>query len=355
MKGQKFVYGLAVLGLLFFGAAKLFPIKRGPAIDNDMVRGAEIMGRAIDAVRHCAESRGIPIDPRTDINRTGLIGPEYSAITTSLGNLEAKRTTTNPNFGGLLVKILKEAGVRRGDAIAIGASGSFPALIIASLSAAQALSTKPVMIASLGASNWGASDPDFTWLDMLECLKSGGVLDASAAAVSLGGEDDIGMDMPEGSRAALSRRIREAGVFFLQEPDLEKNVAARMRIYEENAAPAKIRAFINVGGSRAGIGTDSSVLTLKPGIAIVKHIPPKERRGVIQEMALAKIPVIHLLFIKGLTERYGLPWDPVPLPKPGEGRLFAAKEHASAGFLTIAGIYILITIGVLARFRALTP
>ena len=39
---------------------------------------------------------GPPIDPGSDPNATGLIGLENSPITTSVGRLEAKRTTTEP-------------------------------------------------------------------------------------------------------------------------------------------------------------------------------------------------------------------------------------------------------------------
>jgi hypothetical protein len=34
-------------------------------------------------------------------------------------------------------------------------------------------------------------------------------------------------------------------------------------------------------------------------------------------MAAQNRPCIHLLFVKGLALKYGLPWDPIPLPTPG--------------------------------------
>ena len=82
----------------------------------------------------------------------------------------------------------------------------------------------------------------------------------------------------------------------------------------------RIAAFVNVGGGwGANMGVDASILELRPGLTEVKKIPPPEKRGVIQEMASRGVPVIHLLFIRGLAERCGLPWDPVPLPEPGQG------------------------------------
>ena len=59
-------------------------------------------------------NRGLEIDKSLDKNEIGLIGLEWSGITTTLGDIEAKRTSTNPDFAALLVKLFKEAGLKRG-------------------------------------------------------------------------------------------------------------------------------------------------------------------------------------------------------------------------------------------------
>ena len=64
------------------------------------------------------------------------------------------------------------------------------ALIIAAMSAAKAMNINPIIICSLGASQWGANRPDFHFLNMLDCLSSAGVFNFRLAAVSLGGEKD---------------------------------------------------------------------------------------------------------------------------------------------------------------------
>lgn len=350
MPSEKKILILALISLSFFGLYKLLPFDSGAAKDRDMVAAAETMNKAIEALRACALEKKIPMDAREDLNRTGLIGPEASPITTSLGHLDAKRTTANPNFAGLIAKLLKEAGVRRGDAVAIGASSSFPALVIASLCAVAAINAKPVMIGSLGASNWGATNPNFTLLDILDCLRQARVLDVRPVALAVGGEIDNGSDMSEEGRARLAEKIRRTGIFFLQETDLAANVQQRLSLYEENAAPSSIKAFINVGGSWANIGTDSSVLGLKPGLTEVEAIPPPGKRGVIQEMAFRKVPVVHLLFVRGLAERYGLPWDPVPLPAPGEGSLFLTNGRAAAPSSVLAGLSVVLMIAALVMF-----
>jgi len=145
---------------------------------------------------------------------------------------------------------------------------------------------------------------------------------------------------PEG-RALLESRIRESGVPFLEESDLERNVASRMKIYREAAGTRPIKAFVNIGGSWANIGTNAEVLKLRPGLAGDVFVPPPAGRGVLQAMAADKIPVIHLLNIKGLCERYGLPWDPRPLPGPGEGPLFRRAVAGSWPSAVLTVVYIL--------------
>ena len=340
----------AVLSLVYLLLLRFAPFPE-PALRTEMTEASRLMARAAAAIRDCRESRGVKVDRKTDPNGTGLIGLETSAITTSLGRLEAKRTTTNPNFAGLVVSLLYEAGARRGDAVAVGASSSFPALIIATLSAAKVMGLEPVVISSLGASEWGANNPDFSWLDMEDCLRSAGLLDVAPAARALGGEEDVGGGMNPGGRAWLEARIKESDIPFLEEPDLARNVEARMRIYRDSARGRPIKAFVNIGGSSANIGTDAEVLKLRPGLASGVFVPPPAERGVLQAMAAEKVPVIHLLNVKGLCERYGLPWDPRPLPRPGEGPLFRRAASGSWPPVALTAIYILATCLVFVTIR----
>ena len=333
-----FIYTLAFLSLLFFILAKLIA-ERPIEIKDDMIRAAKLMSEATEALRRCRETSGRAFDRRTDPNATGLIGLETSPITTSLGNLEAKRTTTNPNFAGLLVRLLDEARAKRGDAVAIGASSSFPALILASLCATEAMNLEPLLVCSLGASQWGANNPDFYWLDIQECLRQAGLLDTEPLALSLGGEADSGRDMSPEGRDFLIGEARRSGFPVLEETDLLSNVKERLRLYEMAAGERGVKAFINIGGSFANLGTDSEILKIKPGLAVFRDVPPPERRGVVFEMASRGIPVIHLLYVKGLSARYGLPWDPSPLPKPGEGEIYKTKALAGRPFFLLGIIY----------------
>jgi poly-gamma-glutamate system protein len=348
---RKIIFGLSLVSLAIFILSRFIPPLAESVRDRDMLKASMIMAQAIQALRDCPERGGGAAFNKDDLNRTGLIGLETSSLTTSLGNLEAKRTSTNPNFAGLVVHLLKKAGIERGDTIAVGASSSFPALIVATLSAAKALELRPLVISSLGASQWGANDPKFTWLEMSECLQRAGIFDVSPLATALGGESDTGRDMTEEERTLLVEKIKKRGRALLELPDLAMNVRTRMKIYEDGAGAARIKAFVNIGGSWANLGTDSVVLKLKPGLNDQIEVPMPLRRGVIHEMVLRKIPVIHLLYMKGLAEQYGLPWDPVPLPKPGDGRLYERRQRPTALFFGMAGLYILLVIAGLLVFK----
>ena len=51
---------------------------------------------------------------------------------------------------------------------------------------------------------------------------------------------------------------------------------------------------------------------------------------------------LHLLFVSGLVQKYGLVWDPVPLPLPGEGNLYRKIEENQKSFLVISVVYLLL-------------
>lgn len=348
VRPQAVVLLLCGVSVLFFILSKAVPFQEADVVRSEMLHASQIMARAVSAISACRQQNGIEVDENADFNRTGLIGSEFSPLTTSRGSLEAKRTTTNPNMAGLVVFLLRQAGVTPGDSIAVGASGSFPALIVATLAAAKAMQVKPVAIYSLGASQWGANVPGFHWLHMQSCLETREVLETGTVAVSLGGDEDTGGGVSPEARSDLESAIASSGILFLREPNLRRNVAARMRLYEDGGN--SIRAFVHIGGAWANMGEASEVLELEPGLARIDQLPPPDQRGVLFEMAAGEVPVVHLLFIKGLVERYGLPWDPRPLPAPGEGELYRRPRVKDPRFLVVAAIYFLF-VSLILLFR----
>ncbi len=327
---------VSVTGLVSLGLYALVQVYAPPgrlACSDQMIEAARIMAKAVSLIGNHCDHNGIPIDETIDPNHTGLIGPGHSELSTTLGHLEAKRTTTNPNMAGLVVHLLHQAGVRAGDSVAIGCSASFPGLMVATLAAARAMNVRPIVILSLGASSFGGTRTDFNLLDIYELLRRDGVCPVPPAAVSLGGELDIAAELTESARQGLIRQIEKSGGAFIYEPDLQKNVARRMRIYQESSGSAGVSAFVNIGGGYANLGTSELALALKPGLNTRMEIPGKPERGVLFEMAARRVPCVHLLFIQGLVAKYGLPWDPVPLPAPGgefgDSHLYSSHRRRS--------------------------
>lgn len=319
-----------------------------------MVDASHRMRRGIDVIAATCERRGIAIDASVDPNGTCLIGPDLTPLFTTLGQLEAKRTTTNPDVAALLVHLLDRAGVSRGDRVAVGASGSFPALLIAVQTAVEAIGAHPVIVLSLGASSYGATRPDFHLLDLSELLVREGVVSTPAAAVSLGGEGDAGSEFGEELTRELVRQVEARGVPLIREPDFRANVARRMALYSGDGA-SNVAAFVNVGGADANIGTSPLVLEVEPGLHTDVPLPPPSQRGVLFEMASRGVPVIHLLHVRGLAQQHGLPWDPVPLPAAGETRLLAGDVTRSWVAWLVAGAYLAILGAIAAVTRRGRP
>jgi poly-gamma-glutamate system protein len=240
--------------------------------------------------------------------QNNLIGPEISDITTTLGDRAAKRTSLHPAMAPLIVRLLRSAGVKSGDTVALGCSGSFPGLLIASLSAAQAMGIEPVVILSLGSSSFGASDPEFTIFDLNLMLFEKGFTSHLPTAVSLGGDMDVGTEFDKEMKSILIEKIKGRGISLIYEENLEANRAMRDSIYFGGTSD-RIKAFINSGGGYASMGTSSLSLLLKPGLVRRAQMPDPDSRGVIHDMIEKDIPVIHLLHIKGLAQRYHIPWD----------------------------------------------
>ncbi len=338
-----------VLSIFFIFWVYFFPGERQEKLAKEMRLAALTMAEALESVKKCRIIKEIPLEPEVDPNLTGIIGIKHSSITTTLGQLEAKRTTSNPNFAALMVYLFHRAGVTAGDEVVIGASASFPSLILAVLSAAKAMKVKPLSIYSLGASQWGANIPEMNWLKIYSCLRKAGIFDFEPVAVSLGGEKDTAGGISEEGKAFLLEEIKKSEIPFIQEPDLKRNIQERLRLYRYfSKNPDGIKAFVNIGGSYANLGTDSAVLEIKPGL-VEPDIPTASlRKGMIFSMMEQGIPVIHLLYIKGLCRQYGLLWDPLPLPRPGESLLFKRILYRGTFFKMISGFYLALVLLILA-------
>jgi len=335
------IVGAAMLSLVAWPILQAASPRSEVRLSPVALEASARMRQAISAISSFCDTTGIDIEPSLDPNHTCLIGPEHTPLFTTLGQLEAKRTTTNPAMAGLLVYLLERAGVSAGDTIAVGASASFPALLVATLTAAAAMDVHTITILSLGASSYGATRPGFSLLDIHQVLLTEGILSNAPAAVSLGGADDVGGEFDDVLKEDLERSAQARGLRLLRQPDLRRNVAERMEIYTggTEAGPLRLRAFVNIGGGDANIGTSPLVLSVRPGLNTELALPNVEQRGVLYEMAANGIPVVHLLNVRELTLRHSLPWDPVPLPGAGVTRMYEQGHEDRLGGWLIAAVY----------------
>lgn len=279
-----------------------------------------------------------------DIHETGLIGQEYSFITTTLGNLEAKRTTVNPNWAAVITDMFSQLGLKRGNRIAVNCSGSFPALNLAVLCASQAYGLDPVIISSFGASTHGANEPELTYQDMEHALYEKGIIDLQSRYFSIGGRKDVGGEMDPELVKTITGRLKSYGYEFLYEEDLIENIHMRYELYNEED---NIRCFINVGGNDVSFG-DSKIIVYADG-GILTDLPDRDRStGLVQLFLRDGVPVIHLLNIKSIAAQYGIPVDPERIPAPGEGDIYTHNVYSRtlAAIFLISGFIPLVTVYV---------
>lgn len=315
------------------------------------LHAVQIMQEGIVVLRAERTRRGLTWDGAVDPNRTGLIGSAYTDLTTTLGVLPAKRTSTNPNMAGLVVELLVQAGTGRGDAIAVAFSGSFPALNLAVLAAARAMELRPVIISSVGASSYGANEPGWTWPDMERVLAERGIIRHRSTRIALGGivDEQGGLD---GTGFELGgAAVRRSGVPLLDEggrATLEHDVARRMELFRDGCGGTP-KAFVNVGGALTSLG-GSERQVFPAGLIRQLELPPEPRRGVIARMIADGVPVVHLLDVRKLASRYGLPFDPVPLPTGPVGAVIRPRRLGQA--LAAGGLGVLLIVLVAAERRS---
>jgi len=319
-------YRMKIAGAIAAGILVIIILFQFLLTDNysdQQMEAMQCMEKLTASIAAYCKANNIPIDPQTDPGLTGLIGPEWSEITTTLGHLDAKRTSIQPDFAALMVTLFEEAGARTGDTVGLACSGSFPGLMLATLAATEAMELHCKIILSLGASSYGANRIDFTIHDIYQVLvqepaptKSGGEL----GGISLGGGGDIGRGWDKAVIEQMVRKIEEAGVPFIHEASLSNSVSkrggligikSRSKNREKNKSKIKIKVLVNAGGAEANIGTSASILSLKPGVVRKCKLPPREQQGLIHLAISEGIPVIHLLYLKGLVQEYELKWDPV--------------------------------------------
>lgn len=255
-----------------------------------------------------------------------MLGEKDSPITTDEGRIEDKITVLNPNFAALVVDMLGEAGVSKGDTVAVMLTGSLPGANIAVYSAARALDLHLVVITSVGSSWWGANSPDFTWLDMESVLERLFVYKSLAASAG-GSDDNGGLRLSDLGRSLIQEAVDRHAITYIHEGSLSENIKARVKSFSRVLPLRRYKAVINVGGGVAALGHRENSRLIPSGVN--RHLPVKNypNRGVIHHFSDAGVPVINVYNVSELARKYGLGVSQLPLPTVGTGRIYEHQRH----------------------------
>jgi poly-gamma-glutamate system protein len=342
IKSRRTLFFLMVLAAGLFYWADYSHVKVPQPEYDKKLAAANQMKQALDVLRKNRQEAGWALDEINDPNQSALIGTQYSLITTDQGYLGPKLTSMNPNFAAVIVQMFMEAGLKKGDRAAVAFTGSYPAMNIATIIGCEVYGIEPVIITSVGASNWGANDPDFTYLDMESVLFKAGVIKHKSIAASIGGGDDIGRSLSKVGRALIEDAIKRNQVINIPSVSLDDAKLERKRVYDANAGSG-YKIYINVGGGVASLGHRNNGNLIPPGLNLI-YVPRNyPARGLIHEYWEKGLPIIHLLNIDKVADQYGLPQAPVPLPQVGHGKIFYEERYN----LTIAWISVIVLFGVL--------
>lgn len=360
---------ITVISLAGLGVVERCKVNNTQPYLEEKTAAAKLAQDAFAAIKAARIDVGPEIDRLVDPSESGLIGVPMSPVTSVLGDVVAKQTSVNPNFAAVLVDMLKEVDVHENDVVAIGMSGSFPALNICTLAACETLKVKPLVISSASASQWGANVPALMWPEMERILRHRGkrvpsvdvygkpILDAKgeptyeqdgvfsvrSIACSMGGNQDRGEGLNSEGIALVKAVIERIGLRPFRadvaisaegdvvtniEDDFKANVDERMDLYQDAAAGKPIKAYINIGGGTVSVGRNIGKLMFKPGVNKRPPAHVREIDGVMPRFIKMGVPVIHLIHINVLANRYALPLEPAKAPSIGEGGVFRAIDYS---------------------------
>jgi poly-gamma-glutamate system protein len=300
---------LIVFGILLIGAFASESFFRRPhdlPYKDLMVQSVELTKKWFSIIELVKKEKGVESDAGSIVPYHCMIGNEWTAITTSLGSLESKEVSTNPDFSALIVRLLKEANIKKGDKVGVALSGSFPSLAISVLAALQTLEVDAVIASSIGASTYGANQPEVTWIDMESNLRKRGGLKFASSIISMGAYEDAGKDLSDEGISIIQNAAIRNNVNLYLPKSLNESIEKRMSIFNE----AHISLLINIGGNQTSLGGCAHSIMIPNGLHFKLEGCNDKNRGVITRINESGIPFINLLDIKDLASRYGMALSP---------------------------------------------
>ena len=318
---------------------------------DEKMKASTLMKTYMDYLKEMKFGNEINLDPLNDPDNSKMIGSRYSLITSGRGSLPSKLGSTNPNVAAMIIDMMKNLKLNKGDHIAICATGSFPAMNLAVSAAAETLELEVSFIGSVTSSSWGANDPNYTVLDMYGILNKGNLLETPMIAASIGANQDMGRSLSPKGRELAMNAIDRNELIKINEGSLSQNISKRMQIFENQAKEKgnDIDAFINIGGGIASLGSSENSHTLPSGLISNYSLDRfSDKKGVLYEMTAQSVPSINLKNIDQLLAKYKLPIDYDNNVKIGHGILFQDYKYNLLNVsLALLLLIILITIVVI--------
>lgn len=286
---------------------------------QEMMQAAQSMHSASQVARTQRAGLGLMQSQEFDPNQTGLIGSEYTDTTTSLGDLPAKRTATNPDLAAALTRRIAELDLPAGSPALVVLSGSFIGANIATIIAVEKAGLKPVIVSSLGSSMYGATDAELTWLDIEAELYDKQIIAHRSILSLIGGVGATGSNLSDEGVASLRAAAKRNQRPLLEGDDLVELLDEVDRRVQEEAG-GELVFFINSGGSVTALGTcidgDRIPLVIGGPLPCTDGVP-----GLIVRRSREGLPGLHILSLRGVAADWGLPFDPIPLPLIGNNRM----------------------------------
>ena len=275
IKSLYMLFGLSIIAVF---VVKVF------LVNSELHPKSDVMKKSVELSKEWFEiiikekaERNIKSDAKSIVQYKELLGNDFSEITTTLGSLESKELTTNPEFAAVITKLLIDININADSKVSMIMSASFPELAISTLASLQTLGADVIVFSSLGASTYGANQPLATWIDIENWLLRSGGLRYKSKFVSIGGENDRGDGLQEESVNLLVKAAERNNVKIYSTNTIEESINFKTEYLLQN----EINLLINMGGNQAALGACSHASTIPNGY--VEHFTTcdDDNRGII--------------------------------------------------------------------------
>lgn len=328
LKSNYSLVALLVLAIGLYLAAHFSKVNIETDYYQEKVQAARTMQTFMDSLKVEQQRLGIPFDPIDDPFQTGLIGMRLSSITTDRGLLSDKQAALNPNLAAIFIEEFKNADLQEGDPVAVGITGSNPAVNLALYAAIKVMKLRPTIIVALSSASYGANKEDYTWLDMESILRRKKLIGFGCSYASMGGKDDLAIGLSDNGYNALRAAMARSGVPLLMGSTLEENVQLRYKAYEDLLPDGqRYKLFVNVGTGLANVGSEPNANLIPEGLNRKLAEKEFEKEGVMMLMAKQNVPVLHIRRIQRWAKRYDITATQEKIPVPGEGKAFILRKH----------------------------